>query len=81
MGKGLVRKYFLAKFSHINNPTFSNLVTLHTYPSMEMEQTEFSETSAYKIQTPGNNTEESIQHSEHRGSFKSRIDLSHHKSQ
>ena len=29
---------------------------------MKMEQTECSETSAYKIQTPGNYPEESIQH-------------------
>jgi hypothetical protein len=29
---------------------------------MKMEQTECSETSAYKIQTPGNYTEENIQH-------------------
>jgi len=29
---------------------------------MKMEQTECSETSAYKIQTPGNYTEEIIQH-------------------
>ena len=35
--------------------------------------TECSETSAYKIQTPGNYTEESIQHSEHGESLKSRI--------
>jgi hypothetical protein len=33
----------------------------HTYPPMKMEQTESSETSAYKIQTPGNYPEESIQ--------------------
>jgi len=32
---------------------------------MKMEQTECSETSAYKIQRPGNYPEESIQHSEH----------------
>jgi hypothetical protein len=31
---------------------------------MKMEQTVCSETSAYKIQTPGNYPEESIQHSE-----------------
>jgi hypothetical protein len=37
-----------------------------------MEQTECSEMSAYKIQTPGNYPEESIQHSEHGESFKSR---------
>ena len=38
-----------------------------------MEETECSETSAYKIQTPGNYPEESIQHSEHGESLKSRI--------
>jgi len=30
---------------------------------MKMEQTECSETSAYKIQTPGNYPEENIHHS------------------
>jgi len=39
---------------------------------MKMEQTEFSETSEYKIQMPGNYPEESIQHSEHGESLKSR---------
>jgi hypothetical protein len=34
-----------------------------------MEQTECSETSAYKIQTPGNYPEESTQHSEHGETF------------
>jgi len=38
---------------------------------MKMEQC--SETSAYKIQTPVNYPEESIQHSEHGESLKSRI--------
>jgi len=38
-----------------------------------MEQTERSETSAYKIKTPGNYPEESI--SEHGESFKSRFFL------
>jgi hypothetical protein len=37
---------------------------------MKMEQC--SETSAHKIQTPGNNPEESIQHSEHGECLKSR---------
>jgi hypothetical protein len=36
--------------------------------------TESSETSAYKIQTPGNYPEEKIQHTEHGESLKSRID-------
>jgi hypothetical protein len=40
---------------------------------MKMEQTECSETLAYKIHTPGNYPEESIQHSEHGKSLKSRI--------
>jgi len=44
-----------------------------TYLPMKMEQTECSETSAYKIQTPGNYPEENIQHSEHGESLKSRI--------
>jgi hypothetical protein len=39
---------------------------------MKMEQTECSETSAYEIQAPGNCPEESIQHSEHGESLKSR---------
>jgi len=39
---------------------------------MKMEQTECSETSVYKIQTPGNYPEENIQHTEHGESLKSR---------
>jgi hypothetical protein len=39
---------------------------------MKMEQAECSETSAYIIQTPGNYPEESVQHSEHGESLKSR---------
>ena len=41
---------------------------------MKMEQTECSEKSAYKIQTPGNYPEENIQHTEHGESLKSRIE-------
>jgi hypothetical protein len=40
---------------------------------MKMEQTECSETLAYKIQTPGNYPEENIQHTEHGESLKSKI--------
>jgi len=40
---------------------------------MKMEETGCSETSAYKIQTPRNYLEESVQHSEHVDSLKSRI--------
>jgi hypothetical protein len=41
---------------------------------MKMEQTECSETSAYKIQTPENYLEENIQRTEHGESLKSRTD-------
>jgi hypothetical protein len=40
---------------------------------MKMEQAECFETSAYKIQTPGNYPEENIQHTEHGESLKSRV--------
>jgi len=50
-------------------------VEFYTYPPMKMEQTECSETSAYKIQTPGNYPEENIQHTEHGENLKSRIYL------
>jgi hypothetical protein len=40
---------------------------------MKMEQIECSETSAYKIQMPGNYPVENIQHTEHGESLKSRI--------
>jgi len=43
--------------------TFPVYILQHsqTFPPMKMEQTECSETSAYKIHTPGNYPEESIQ--------------------
>ena len=68
-----LRLFSSQTFSRINTPTFSNLFILHTYPPMKMEQTECSETSAYKFQTPGNYPEESMQHSEHGESLKSRM--------
>jgi hypothetical protein len=52
----------------------SQIQSLFTYLPMKMEQTECSETSAYKIQTPGNYPEENIQHTEHGESFKSRTE-------
>jgi hypothetical protein len=60
-GKVWLRLFSSQNVSHINTPTFSNLVILHTYPPMTMNR-ECSETSAHKIQTPGNYPEESIQH-------------------
>jgi hypothetical protein len=58
---------FPHKYSNILKPNHSS------YLSAYEAGTECSETSAYKIQTPGNYPEESIQHSEHGGSLKSRI--------
>jgi hypothetical protein len=49
---------------------FSNLVII--YLLAYEDETECSETSAYKIQTPGNYPEENIQHTEHGESLKSR---------
>jgi len=60
IGKGLARPFPIQILK-----LFSNPVILHTELPLKMEQTECSETSAYKIQTPGNYPEESIQHSEH----------------
>ena len=58
-------------------PTFRNtLFHLHRRIgnlSAYEDVTECSETSASKIQAPGNYAEESIQHSEHGESLKSRI--------
>ena len=62
-------------FSRTNTPTFSNLVILHSYTPMKMEQTECSETSAYKIQTPVNYPEKNIQPTEHGESLKSSLVL------
>jgi hypothetical protein len=45
----------------------------HIYLLVKMEQTECSETSEYKLQTPGYHPKESMQHTEHGESLKSRI--------
>ena len=59
-------------FSRINTPTFLKCSHSSHLPAYE-DGTECSETSAYKIQTPGNYPEESTKHSEHGESLKSRI--------
>ena len=69
-GKGLAPKFSSQTFSCINTPTFLNPVILRTYLPMKIEHTECSETSAYKIQTPGNYPDESTQHSGHGESLK-----------
>ena len=59
--------YFICQ--HFGTPC---LFYLHTYPPMKMEQRECSEKLAYKIQTPGNHSEESTRHSEHDENWKLR---------
>jgi hypothetical protein len=63
---------------------FGTLCLFHLYRRISVEilhlrtyedGIECSETSAYKIQTPRNYPEESIQHSEHGESLKSRINV------
>ena len=44
-------------------------------PPTKIEETECSETSSHKIQTPGNHPKERIQHSGHDESLESRIEL------
>jgi len=54
-------------------PTFRNtLLHLHRHPPTYEDGIECSETSAYKFQTSGNHPKESIQHSVHGESLKSR---------
>jgi hypothetical protein len=67
-------KLFLSQtLSHMNIPTVPQIQSLFTFLPVKMEQTECSEMSANKIQTPGNYPEENIQHTEHSESLKSRI--------
>ena len=53
--------YFRAKLFPYNNPTFLKPNSLYTHLPAYEDGTECSETSAYKIQTPGHYPEESIQ--------------------
>jgi hypothetical protein len=54
-------------------PIFRNTLSVPSSQAGEDEQTECSEKSEYKIQTPGNYPEESMQHSQHGESLKSRV--------
>ena len=67
----MVRSSMLLRAKPFPVPFLLLVHSTHTYPPMKMEQTECSETSAYKIQT-GNYPKESIQHTEHGKSLKSR---------
>jgi len=69
-----LRLFSSQTFSHINAPTFLKPSHSSYLPAHE-DGTECSETLAYKIQMPGNYPEESIQHSKHGESLKSRKSL------
>jgi len=60
-------------FSRIHTPTFLEPSSFYTHLPAYEDGTECSETSAYKLQTPGNYPEENIQHPEHSESLKSRM--------
>jgi len=69
--------------SGVYMPTFRNTLShlhkqvdsTHIYLPMKMEQTECFETSAYELQTPGHYPKESIQHTKHWESLKSRTKI------
>jgi hypothetical protein len=52
----------VVKYNLYTSSRKSNVTREATYLPMKMEQTECSEMSAYKIQTPGNYPKENIQH-------------------
>jgi hypothetical protein len=60
-------------FSFINTLTILKPNYYSSYLPAHEDGTECSETSAYKIQTPENYSEENIEHSQHGESLKSRI--------
>jgi hypothetical protein len=57
------RLFSSQNFSCVNIPTISSQLFFLLTPLTKMEQTQCSETSAYKIQTPGNYPRERIQQS------------------
>jgi len=65
----ILKRHYLKSALKLSNKQKNSI--LHQLP-MKMGQTECSETSAYKIQTPGNYPKECIKHSEHSESLKSR---------
>jgi hypothetical protein len=56
-----IARLFSSQTSPVWIPRHSQILSFYTYQPMKMEQTECSETSAYKIQAPGNYPEENIQ--------------------
>jgi len=74
MGNSPASEFYMPKFRNTLNTRF--LKSSHSsYLPAYKDGTECSETSAYKIQTPGNYPEESTQHSKQDESLKPRIGL------
>jgi len=67
--QNFVRQDFKTLFHNHRQVHLQRKVILHTYPPIKLEQC--SETSAYKIQKPGNYPKESVQQSEDGESLKS----------
>jgi hypothetical protein len=72
LGNSPVSEFYMLTFWNSLSHLHRHVGILHTHPPMRMEWTECSETLAYKIQTPENYPEESVQHSEHSEILKSR---------
>ena len=68
----VVSTYYHKKW-HLVGFYYPHCMKYISYLPAYEDGTECSETSQYKIQTPGNYPDESIQHSEHGESLKSRI--------
>jgi hypothetical protein len=72
LGNSPASEFYMPMFWNTLFHLHSWIGILHTYLPMKMGQTECSQTLAYKIQMLENYPEESIPHSEHSESFKSR---------
>ena len=70
---GVYMPTFRKTLFHLHRQVDVSRISTHIYLPMKMEQTECSERSAYKIQMPGSYPKESIQHTEHGESLKSRM--------
>ena len=64
LGNSRASEFYMPTFRNTLSHLHRRIGILHTYLPMNMEQTECSKTSSYKIQTPGNYPEESMQQSE-----------------
>jgi len=69
----MAQAIFEPNFFPYEFPTFLKPSSFYTHLPVYEDGTECSETSAYNLQARGNYPEESIQHSDHGESLKSRV--------